>query len=85
MSRSTMRLLRDAEKALLTHLIVGTPQAAHLLSSLSDALVEEMSDGGMGGYAFVLPMRSRIVSASSWSKGSSSIAMAYPLWCHQLG
>lgn len=52
MSMSTVRLLRDAEKALLTHLIVEKPQAAHLLSSLSHALVEEMNDGGMGGLRF---------------------------------
>jgi hypothetical protein len=52
MSMSTMRLLRDAEKALLTHLVVGKPQAAHLVSLLPDALVEEMNDGGMGGLRF---------------------------------
>jgi hypothetical protein len=52
MSMSTVRLLRDAEKALLTDLIVGTPHAARLLSFLSDALVEEMNDGGMGGLRF---------------------------------
>ncbi|HEY1996819.1 DUF6984 family protein [Paraburkholderia sp.] len=49
---NTVRPLRDAEKALLTHLIVGKLRAAHLLSSISDALVEEMNDGGMGGLRF---------------------------------
>lgn len=49
---STGRLLRDAEKALLTHLISGKPRAAHLISSLSEAFVEEMNDGGMGGLRF---------------------------------
>lgn len=48
----TVRLLRDDEKALLAALIEGAPQAKRLLSSLENAVVEEMDDGGMGSLRF---------------------------------
>ncbi len=48
----TVRLLNDDERALLHALIAGKPQAAQFLGSLSNDLVEEMNDGGMGSLRF---------------------------------
>ncbi|MCL1960307.1 MAG: hypothetical protein FWG56_00665 [Desulfovibrionaceae bacterium] len=47
-----MRSLKNEEKALLTALIAGKPQAAKFLCSLVNAHVEEMDDGGMGSVRF---------------------------------
>lgn len=47
-----VRLLRDDERALLVGMIHGIPQAQGLLSSLENAVVEEMNDGGMGSLRF---------------------------------
>jgi hypothetical protein len=52
MRMGTVRLLKDDERALITALIAGKPQAAQLLGSLSNSLVEEMDDGGMGSLRF---------------------------------
>lgn len=46
-----LRKLRDDERALLVALIPPS-HAHHLISSLDDAIVEEMSDGGMGSLLF---------------------------------
>jgi hypothetical protein len=52
MNMGTVRSLKDDERALLTVLIAGKPQAAQLLGSLVGARVEEMNDGGMGSLRF---------------------------------
>ena len=47
-----LRKLRDDERNLLMVLITNEPQAHHLIDSLDKAVVEEMSDGGMGSLFF---------------------------------
>jgi hypothetical protein len=49
---ANVRLLKDEEKALLLELISEKPQAIQFMNALSDALVEEMDDGGMGSLRF---------------------------------
>jgi hypothetical protein len=49
---SAWRKLRKEEANLITAMIRNTPKAAEILASLSDRLVEDMQDGGMGSLRF---------------------------------
>ncbi|CAN0627471.1 protein of unknown function [Burkholderia multivorans] len=47
-----LRILDDAERELIEHMLKGTSQAAQFRDSLSGCLVEDMNDGGMGSLRF---------------------------------
>ena len=50
---STARRLREQERAVIVAMLQGHPEATQLLDSLEGALVEEMSDGGMGSLKLI--------------------------------
>jgi hypothetical protein len=48
-----MRTLTKAEYGLISFLLMGTPYAKQIISGLSNMMVEEMDDGGMGSLRFM--------------------------------
>jgi hypothetical protein len=52
-SQRPVRRLRLEEKALIAKLAKGLPMESAILNTIEDAVVEELSDGGMGSLKFV--------------------------------
>lgn len=47
------RPISEQEKAVVTTLLQGRPEASRLMPSLEDIVVEEMKDGGMGSLLLI--------------------------------